>query len=1236
MTTARKLSSSSALLLVLAALPNLTAQTTVALTGPASPVLFGAPVTLTATVTPATATGKVTFYDGVTVLGTKPLTSGAASISTILLTAGSHTKLKAYYGGDSSNAAATSNAISLTVSAQFSAGFAIRNPISTAATAVLAVWDFDGNGKADIVVRNAGGMTVLLGDGAGNFQVSFNFTPTGITPIAAAVGDFNGDGKADLAVASSTSSNVTILLGNGDGTFQTPASYPVPNSLAGLAVADFNGDGKADIVTADTSSGVNILIGKGDGTFQAAVPYVVNTQAGSGFQAAFVLVADFNGDGKADLATVNAGSSTLSILIGVGDGTFQPPVPYSIPSQALQLAVGDFNNDAKADLATNNGTILLGKGDGTFQAPTTAVTGSTPSSVAVGDFNGDGNADLAFSDGAAIVLLGKGNGTFQPPVTYAVGTGAISVVVGDFNSDGRTDLAVASGGTVSFLLGTTVTVTPTEGNPQSTAISTAFSTPLQVMVKDGPNPVSGVVVTFMAPSGAVSDAAPAGSATATLSSNTATTDANGLASVTATANSISGNYTVTATALGVTGAFSLTNLTGSALTITASPTLPQSALVGAAFAKPLQVTLTDASGLPASGVTVSYTVPTSGASAVLSSSTAVTNASGVASVTATANSTSGSYVVMATAGALSASFSLVNQQALTVTLGTSPNPSNVGSKVTLTAAMSNPAAAGRVTFFDGVSILGVQSATAGTAVFSTIALSAGTHKLTAYYRDDANGIVGTSNPVSQVVNAAAGGAFITQSPISAIPSSSTVAVGDFDKNGFVDVAFPAFVNTTASVTVILSKGDGTFLPAVFYPLAAAGATAIASGDFNGDGNIDLAVTTFTAGVGAQGVANVSILLGNGDGTFKTPVNYAAGTNSVSAVAVGDFNSDGKADLVLAYSASHGVSILYGNGDGTFGSALAYSTLGGPMAVADFNGDSKPDLALGNTSGLNVSSPDIILGNGDGTSQSPMAFSLGVTASISSLIARDFNGDGKIDLAVGGLLSGAPTTWILLGNGDGTFLPAVSYSLGAAVARGDFNGDGFLDLVVANASGNTVGILQGKGDGTFITGPAVSGGATLAVADFNGDGRDDLFTANTSGGTVTVLLGATSVSFAVTTTGGGVQSAPLGNAFATPLQVTVLNNGIPLSGASVSFTAPTTGASATLSFPTAVTNSAGVASVTATANFVAGNYTVTATYQGQSATFSLTNTTFAFITASGGTPQTATVGAAFATALQVTV
>src|SRR6267154_3079666 len=301
------------LLLLLAALTPLSlAQTTVTLTSSPNPSPFGALVNLTATVTPSNASGRITFYDGANVLGTRTLASGTASPSTTLIPIGIR-KLRAYYAGDASHAA-TSGGLIHTVISQPTGGFTAKSPITTPVNKVFAIGDFNGDGKADLVFNDGTPFTigVLLGNGNGTFQppsVNINLG-SGFPAGSVVVGDFNGDGKADLVILSFSSNDLKILLGNGNGTFQPPLSLTFP-SPAFAAAADFNGDGKADLVVLDGEGNISIVQGNGDGTFQAAIA--------TGSTASTLAIGDFNGDSKTDLAT--SSGAGVNILLGQGDGT---------------------------------------------------------------------------------------------------------------------------------------------------------------------------------------------------------------------------------------------------------------------------------------------------------------------------------------------------------------------------------------------------------------------------------------------------------------------------------------------------------------------------------------------------------------------------------------------------------------------------------------------------------------------------------------------------------------------------------------------------------------------------------------------------------------------------------------------------------------------------------------------------------------------------------------------------
>ena len=326
----------------------------------------------------------------------------------------------------------------------------------------VAVGDFNGDGKQDLAVAHmfSGNVGVLLGDGQGAFQSAATYA-VGSFPGCVAVGDFNGDDKQDLVTANRSSNNVSVLLGDGHGAFQsavTSAAEPLPSFLA---VGDFNGDGKRDlVVTSDSLGYVTLMLGRGDGTFQRG--------NASGPDIRSVALGDFNGDGKQDLATASD-AGLVTVQLGNGNGSFQMPSFYPVAGHAVSVAVGDFNGDGKQDLATanydidgvvfsNDVNVLLGNGNGAFQTAVnySLLGGTGPAfSMAVGDFfNSDGSQDLAMLDrnGEVVVLRGDGHGAFAEVGEFFVGGGGIvggPLAVGDFNGDGKQDLAVVSGAVAS-------------------------------------------------------------------------------------------------------------------------------------------------------------------------------------------------------------------------------------------------------------------------------------------------------------------------------------------------------------------------------------------------------------------------------------------------------------------------------------------------------------------------------------------------------------------------------------------------------------------------------------------------------------------------------------------------------------------------------------------------------------------------------------------------------------------
>ena len=738
------------------------------------------------------------------------------------------------------------------------------------------------------------------------------------------IGDFNGDGKPDLLIsnecvsdADCTQGTVAVLLGNGDGTYQSALVSSTKAVLASVTIGDFNRDGRLDVAvdnacpdTACTSGSVNILLGNGDGTFQPAVAYP------SGGNAFSVEAGDINGDGKLDVIIVN-GSNSAGVLLGNGDGTFKPVIPVTTSTSGNSAVfLGEFNGDNRLDLAvvtnicdlssecTRSVNVLLGNGDGSFGPPVgnQSSTGLDSQAVALGDVNGDGKLDLAVVDSCGAftatcvgefgdVFLGNGDGTFKTAKSSVLSSTDVTFIgFADLNGDSRLD-AVTVDPDAAFA---TVMLGAGDGTFQ---ILNGYET-------DGTSPLFGILGDL---------------------------NGDGKADV-AVANGCQLNFQ--------------NNCSGTAVVLLGNGN-------GTLQGPP--------------------DYPVTGDSNLESVAVADFNGDGRPDLAELVINFSG------------ASFPSAS---VSVLLGKAD---------------------------------GTFTAGAGTAVANV---------------------------------------FVNQ-------FSTPLVAGDFNRDGKADLATTGCLDqgcTAVGLAVLLGVGDGTFSRSLLPPSLVA--MALSAGDFNGDGKLDLASVTNTCNGPNDFICNnglVNIWLGNGDGTFQVPVNYPfVGAETMSLVA-GDLNLDGKLDLVVANSncgefdcPMGSVSVLLGNGDGTFPTAVNYSSGdfgANSVALADLNADGKMDLAVSNfgscvTPPCPISSTGVLLGKGDGSFQAasitPAANGSGT---VTSIAVADFDRDGKLDLALS-------NRRLMLGNGDGTFQDPQNYNLGTndgvSEAVADFNGDGKPDLAVATS------------------------------------------------------------------------------------------------------------------------------------------------------------------------------------------
>jgi hypothetical protein len=691
----------------------------------------------------------------------------------------------------------------------------------------VAVGDFARNGISDLAIVNQrnNSVSVLLGNGDGSFGPARDF-PAGLSPSSPVVGDFTGNGILDIAVANFGSNTGSILLGNGDGTFQAPLTFTSAGPrLTSIAVGHFSHSGHLDLVVGDRQvrggqpGSVSVLAGNGDGTFGAPRSVGLPAQPGP------LVVGDFNGDGVSDVAVANVlpdlTANTESLLLGNGDGTLQAPRNFTTLGPTVSdLAVGNFAHDGHLDLVVTNFSgaaggphsvsVYPGHGDGTFGTPITSPAGLDPQRLTVADFNHDGNLDLVADDGArSTVLLGQGDGSFQVAGSYTV---VGYTAAADFTGDGIPDLVVVdyNSGTASILVGNG------DGTFQAAPSFDAGGTPVSV----------------------------------------------------------------------VTGDFN-----GDGIPDLAFSTSPNSQSTSS-----VSVLLGNGDGT--FGPAVSYPVGFNPGNVVVGDFTG----SGILDL---AVPIPGNYPDPGSVEVLLGNGDGTFQPPIDYPVVGNPNSLAVGhfSHSGALDLVANDMVRGNVSVLPGNG-----DGTFGSPIV-TPGLFAGTMVVEDFNRDGISDLVYVTSTGARFLDVALGngdGTFGAPAAYESSASMGSIAVGDFTGNGVLDLAFttePA-VFAPFSVDVLLGNGDGTFGPPVSYPIGPTAGTVVAA-DFNGDGILDLAVNRD---------GTVQVLPGNGDGTFRTsPVRYAAAAGVNQTLAAADLNGDGSTDLVVTDPFTNQVVLLLNDG-----------------------------------------------------------------------------------------------------------------------------------------------------------------------------------------------------------------------------------------------------------------------------------------------------------------------------------
>jgi FG-GAP-like repeat/RTX calcium-binding nonapeptide repeat (4 copies)/Putative Ig domain len=876
---------------------------------------------------------------------------------------------------------------------------------------------------------------------SGSFAASTSTLSVGNAPTSVASADLNGDGIPDLVVANYRDNTVQVFLGNGDGTFQSPETYSVPNGPSSVIVADV-GNGSPDILVASQSSNTaSVLLGNGSGHFQAAI--INNVAAGVTIGPDALAVATLPGYGsQPDLVVADGFSGSVSILIGNGNGTFGSPKTLSTSADEqpdiFGVAVGDIQGDGRPSIVAvdyeNNYLDVFRSNGSHFYSPNTYFVGGAPTSLALGDLTGDGQIDAVVTEphqgatGDVGVLLNNGSG-LGPVSNLPTTNRPFQVIIADLGNDHRPDIVTVNASAAGITYHT-VNVFPANGDGTFGAAAT-------YNVGNGPRSITAA-------------------------------DFNGDGRLDLAVGNLVDN-TVTILTSGHT----------SDLTFT----VPSNISVGQS---PYYVAAGDLNG------------------------------DGIPDLVVAENST------------------------VKVLLGNGDGGFTAGGTYSVGGDTGSVVVANLGNGFPDIIVSNLQSNTV------SVFLGNGTGHF----------------PSTPIVKAIPEG----------ISRGQAVAVGDLNGDGIPDLVVAD--GDTGDVSVFMGNGDGDFGAGHMYSLHNLGcgpayASAVAIGDFSGDGHPDIVATDSRYNF-------ADVLVNNGSGGFSTQLHYSVGTKP-KAVAVGDLTGDGTLDIVTADYGSSTVSVLLNNGGGTFKSALTYSAGNGPsaVAIADVNGDGRADIVTldnGRTSNpmedFTLPSPEtsipagpspyyahevaVLLGNGDGSFASPKFLVVGNKPV--SLAVADFNGDAKPDIAalnsydgnISILLNQTPVSPTITSSNSFTFTTGISASFAVTTS-----GYPTSSLTEAGTLPSGVSFVDnGNGTATMFGTPAsgIGGTYSVTITASNGVSPDGTQTLTVTVDQPPVITSTSSFTFTTGTVGSftitttGFPNAMLSEIGSLPGGISFVDNG----------------------------------------------------------------------------------------------